>query len=100
MQEQSRLVFLPRGEQDLEELIADRGKAKQLKAVRKALALMQTNLRHPGLQTHKYHSLKGPKGQQVFEAYAEQGTPAAYRTFWCYGTTRNEIVIIAITEHP
>ncbi len=96
----NNLVFLPRAEQDLDELIRDRGKAKQLKAVRKAPGLLQTNVRHPGLQTHKFQSLKGPQGQDVFEAYAEHRTPAAFRIFWCYGSDRNEIIVIAITEHP
>jgi len=61
----NNLVFLPRAESDLDELAADRGKAKQLKAVQKALGLLQSNLRHPSLRTHKFHSLKGPQGQDV-----------------------------------
>jgi hypothetical protein len=75
----NQLVFLPRAEQDLDELKADRGKAKQLKAVRKALGLLQRNPRHPGLHTHKFHSRKGPQGQEVFEAYAENRPLAAFR---------------------
>jgi len=42
----------------------------------------------------------GPRGEKVFEAYAEQGTPAAYRIFWIYGPAKNEITILAITPHP
>jgi hypothetical protein len=61
---------------------------------------METNLKHPSLQTHEYVSLKGPKGQKVFEAYAEQNTPAAYRIFWCYGPGRGELTILSITPHP
>jgi len=34
---------------------------------------METNLRHPSLDTHEFTSLKGPK------------TPCAYRIFWYYG---------------
>ena len=44
--------------------------------------------------------LKGPKGEKVFEAYAEQLTPAAYRVFWYYGPAAKQITIIAITPHP
>lgn len=95
-----RLVFTPRGQKDLQELGRDRGLAKRLKAVRKTLGLLETNLRHPGLQTHKFQSLKGPQGQEVFEAYAEQNTSAAFRVFWCYGPGKGELTIIAITEHP
>jgi hypothetical protein len=74
--------------------------AKRFKAVRKALGLLERNPRHPSLQTHEYHTLKGPSGEKVFAAYAEQNTPAAYRIFWCYGPARQMITIVAITPHP
>jgi hypothetical protein len=45
-------------------------------------------------------SLKGPNGEKVFEAYAEQRTPAAYRVFWYYGPSKGIITIFAITSHP
>jgi hypothetical protein len=58
--------------------------------------------RHPGLNTHKYDSLEHPyeKKQPVFEAYAQNRTPGAYRVFWCYGPKKSDITIIAITPHP
>ena len=72
-----------------------------MKAVRKTLGLMETgNLRHPGLNTHEYTSLKGANGEKVFEAYAEQNTPAAYRILWHYGPGAGVIIILAITPHP
>ena len=74
--------------------------AKRWKAVRKALALMETNLRHPSLSTHRFESLKGPNGEDVFEAYAENNTPAAYRVFWCYGPKKGQVTVLAITDHP
>jgi len=61
---------------------------------------METNLRHPSLNTHKYESLAGANGEEVFEAYVENKTPAAFRIFWHYGPTREVITIIAITLHP
>ena len=73
---------------------------KKYKKVLKTLGLMQVNLRHPGLNTHKFNSLKGPKGEEVFEAYVENQTPGAYRVFWCYGPDQEEITILAITPHP
>lgn len=78
----------------------DAGLAKRYKAVVKTLQLLQSNPRHPGLQTHQYQSLTGPAGEKVFEAYAEQNTPAAYRIFFYYGDKRGEIIVFAITEHP
>jgi len=72
------------------------------KQVHKCLMLLGTNPRHPGLQTHEYHSLPHPydKNQKGFEAYVQQHTSGAYRVFWCYGPDRGEITIIAITPHP
>jgi hypothetical protein len=74
--------------------------AKRLKAVRKALALLENNPRHPGLKTHKYSSMMAESGEDVFEAYAENNTPGAYRIFWHYGLGKDVITIIAITPHP
>ena len=78
----------------------DRGLAKRYKAVRKTLGRLEINPRHPGLQSHKFQSLSGPKGEEVFEVYAEQKTPAAYRVFWYYGPAKGQITILAITTHP
>ncbi len=55
--------------------------SKRLKAVRKTLGYLEINPRHPSLNTHKYSSFKGPNGEEIFEAYAENNTPAAYRIF-------------------
>lgn len=95
-----RLRFTDRAAADLEDLKRDSGRAKRLKAVRKTLGLLETNPRHPGLQTHEYTSLMGAGGEKVFEAYAEHRTPAAYRVFWYYGSEKGTIVIVAITSHP
>lgn len=84
----------------LKALESDKSLAKRLKAVRKALGYLETNPRHPALNTHKFSSLQGPKSEDVFEAYAENKTPAAYRIFWHYGPDKRDITIIAITPHP
>ena len=94
------LLFTKRASRQLDALEADDGLAKRLKAVRKALGMLETNPRHPGLNTHKFESIKGPNGEEVFEAYAENKTPAAWRIFWMYGPGRNKITIVAITPHP
>ena len=95
-----RLLFTREAKANLVRLESDEGLGKRLKAVRKCLSLIESNPRHPGLQTHEFRSLSGPRGEKIFEAYAEQGTPAAYRVFWHYGPDRSEITIIAITPHP
>jgi hypothetical protein len=72
------------------------------KQVLKCVDLLAANPRHPGLQTHEFHGIANPydKKQKVFEAYAQNRTPDAYRIFWCYGPGKNQITILAITPHP
>lgn len=70
------------------------------KAVRKTIKFLARNPRHPSLETHPFMSLSGPNGEKVFEAYAQQKTPAAYRLFWYYGPSKGKITIFAITPHP
>ncbi|MDI7262085.1 MAG: hypothetical protein QME90_19495 [Thermodesulfobacteriota bacterium] len=94
------LIFTPQADEDLREIENNPAKKNILKAVRKTLGFMETNLRHPSLNTHEFTSLKGPKGEKVFEAYAQQSTPSAYRVFWYYGPRRKQITIVAITPHP
>ncbi len=95
----AQLKFTTRARRDLQELAQDAGLQKRLRSVRKALGLLETNQRHPSLQTREYESLKGPRGEEVFEAYAENRTPA-YRIFWFYRPGKDEITIIAVTPHP
>jgi hypothetical protein len=72
------------------------------KQIEKTIKYLRSNPRHPGLNTHPYDSITNPydKNAKVFEAYAQNNTPGAYRVFWCYGPAKNELTIIAITPHP
>jgi hypothetical protein len=72
---------------------------KRYQAVKKTIEFLAANPRHPNLQVHEYVSLRGPNGEKVFEAYAEQSTPAAYRVFWYYGPSKGIITIFAITSY-
>ncbi|MFA5260075.1 MAG: hypothetical protein WC450_02480 [Candidatus Omnitrophota bacterium] len=78
----------------------DKGLQKRQKAVQKTFKFLKVNPRHPSLQTHKFMSLEGPKGEEIFESYAEQNTPAAYRVFWYYGPEKQQITVVTITPHP
>ena len=95
-----QLLFSDKALAQLRELERDRGLTKRLKAVRKTLGYLESNPRHPSLRTHEYKSLSGTGGEKVFEAYAEQSTPAAFRVFWRYGPEKQQITIVAITRHP
>jgi len=85
-----------------------KGKAKSskdeglFKQVHKAIELLRTNPKHPGLHSHEYDSIANPYNEdaKVFEAYVQNATPGAYRVFWCYGPATRDITIIAITPHP
>lgn len=94
-----KILFTIQASKDLEELENNKGLEKRLKAVRKTLAYLQMNPRHPSLNTHKYKFVKGNNGEEIFEAYAENNTPAAYRIFWHYGPNKDNITILAITAH-
>ncbi len=94
------LRFTSEAKANLETLQHNPALQKQWKAVRKALGFLEMNPRHPGLNTHSYSSLAGINGEKVFEAYAENHTPGAYRIFWHYGVGKDTITIIAIVPHP
>ncbi len=94
------LFWTYRSQVEFKRLKSDLSLKKRYKAVKKTIGLLSNDPHHNSLQTHEYTSLKGPKGEKVFEAYAEQNTPAAYRVFWYYGPSKNQITILAITKHP
>lgn len=73
---------------------------KRYNAVKKTINFLAMDPRHNSLQAHEFVSLRGPNGEKVFEAYAEQNTPAAYRVFWYYGPSKGIITVFAITAHP
>jgi len=95
-----QLLFTLEARDALALLAKDTSAVKRLRAVRKTLGLLESNPRHPSLQTHQYSKLSGPHGQKVFEAYAENRTPAAFRVFWCYGPEAGQLTIVAISPHP
>ena len=99
LRERALQVSENRGKHGIDKSSREEGLFKQ---VYKCVSLLGENPRHPGLHTHEYDSLENPfeRGGKVFEAYAQNRTPGAYRVFWCYGPGRQEITIIDITAHP
>lgn len=96
----NKLLFTLNAQKDLQFLKESSSHQRILKDVHKTLALMESNLRHPSLNTHEFKSLKGAQGEKMFEAYAQQKTSGAYRILWHYGPGKNIISIIAIIPHP
>jgi hypothetical protein len=104
---QRKILFTPTGDEQLTALKGDPSAAVVCKQVIKALGLLETNPRHPSLNTHEFTSLIGVGGEKVFEAYAQNDTPGAYRIFWHYGPDEVAgkkrtpvITVVAITPHP
>jgi hypothetical protein len=94
------LYWTPRARTEYENLKTSASLSKRYKAVKKTIQFLQSDPRHNSLQTHEFISLRGFNGEKVFEAYAEQNTPAAYRVFWHYGPGKGMITIVAIADHP
>ena len=97
------LRFTTEAKEQLAHLAKTPALAGELKQMRKALGLLATNLKHPGLQTHEFTSLS-TKTSKVFEAYAQNQTPGAYRIFWRHGPDEGTgkkraavLTIVAIT---
>lgn len=97
---QHLLRFTSIAKSQYENLANNKALEKRFKSVNKALGYLENNPRHPSLNTHKYSSLVGENGEDIFEAYAENNTPQAYRIFWHYGPDKKQITIISIIPHP
>jgi len=104
---QRQLYFTDEADTQLTALESNPAKAGLLKQVRKTLALLESNPRHPSLHTHEYDSIAGANGERIREAYAQNKTPGAYRVFFHYGpdsgTAKKRhpaLTVIAITPHP
>jgi hypothetical protein len=104
---QRRLKFTPTADAQLTALEDSPSKAALLGQVRKALGYLEINPSHPSLHTHEFTSLTGAKGEEIFEAYAQNDTSGAYRIFWHYGPDEIRgkrrtpvITVVAITRHP
>jgi hypothetical protein len=86
----------------LRALEVDPSQTTRLKAVRAELGKMECDLHQPGLCTHEFKGTKCPHGDKLFEAYARNRPPGAYRIFWCYmpKPATRVVYVVAITPHP
>jgi hypothetical protein len=107
LQEARKIKFTPTADEQLTALEDTPAHAALLRQVRKALGYLEIDPHHPSLQRHEFLSLTGVHGEKVFEAYAQNNTPGAYRIFWHYGPDESKgkkrtpvITIVAITGHP
>lgn len=94
------LIFTEFADNQFDELEKSKDKKAIFKAVCKTLGFMETNLKHPSLNTHEYNEMLGPNGEKIFESYVQNNTPGAYRIFWHYGPGKRKITILDICPHP
>src|SRR5438132_1250758 len=94
------LTFTLEAANNLDHLKKEPALSIPCKAVQKALGYMETNLKHPGLQTHKHQELSRRWKKDIFEAFAQNQHPGAYRIFWHYGPKNRELTVLAIVPHP
>jgi hypothetical protein len=102
-----RIKFNPTAVEHYTALKNNPSNAALLEQVRKTIGYLELDPHHPSLHTPEFTSLSGAKGEKIFEAYAQNMTPGAYRIFWHCGPDEIKgkkrtavITIIAITRHP
>ncbi|MET3204003.1 UNVERIFIED_ORG: hypothetical protein ABIB21_000780 [Arthrobacter sp. UYEF13] len=100
MTEPFDLRFTRVAAEQMEALAGDGHAKEKLNKVRRALGRLQTNPSHTGLNSHKYSSMSGTNGEEVWDSYVENNTPSAWRIFWHYGPGTRVITIVTITPHP
>jgi hypothetical protein len=104
---QRKIKFTPTADERYTTLEKASSRTAIFEQVRKALGYLEIDPHHPSLHTHEFTSLTGANGEKLFEAYAQNRTPGAYRIFWHYGSDEVKgkkripvITIVAITPHP
>lgn len=68
--------------------------------IRKSLQYLETNPKHPGLNSHEIEVLTEKYGVRIWESYLENKKAGARRMFWIYGPETKEITIVGIEKHP
>lgn len=97
------LAISSRAKKELDALDADGNLAKRARAARNAIHQIAKDPRYPSLRTKKlsgstYNGIDVSKGD-IYQSYAENGVPGAYRIFWRYRDD-GEIEILSVAHHP
>jgi len=78
----------------------NRNETDLYRKIRKSLQNLETNPRHPGLNSHEIDVLTEKYGVRIWESYLENKRSGARRMFWIYGPETKEITIVGIENHP
>jgi hypothetical protein len=92
------LEFTKSASTALDALKRDPSKAAAAKAVQRALAKLEQNPSHPGLHVKARKGETCPHGKTLYQAYAQNKAPGAYRIYFCYAPLRT-LLIVTITSH-
>jgi hypothetical protein len=94
-----QLRFATPARETLDSLDSSPQYAAKLRKVRRALGLLQTNPRHPGLHSHQYENFPGAPKAKVWDSYVENRTPGAWRIWWMYAPDeiRDDQAVTVIT---
>jgi hypothetical protein len=101
-----KLRFSPSADATLKALESgDPNDLAKLTKVRRALARLEQDPRHPGLHSHRYESFPVDRNVKVWDSYVENRTPGAWRIFWQYGPHEPDadlpiITVLAMGPHP
>lgn len=95
-----RLTYTRESDAILDDLEKPQYAVKKKKVAKTRRLLRDPSPAHPGLNSHKYTSLTGPNGEDVWESYVENKTPGAWRIFWTYGPEPDTITILTLGPHP
>lgn len=94
------LVYTDEASTVLAKLDSGQYRTKHKKVLRTLKQLQVYGPRHPGLQSHRYQSVPGPRGEPLWESYVENRTPGAWRIWWVYGPEPGQLTIVTIGPHP
>jgi hypothetical protein len=95
-----RLLYTDEAQATIDDLDGRKYADKRKKIIKALRLLRNIGPSHPGLESHKYHSLRGPNGEDVWESYVENRTPSAWRIWWVYGPGSDTLTIVTIGPHP
>lgn len=93
------IKMTPLALKQLEEIKKREPRQGLLKQITKTIRFLSENPKHPSLHTHKNQKLSNLHGLNIFQVYAQNYTPRAYRIFFIY-SAKNEITITSIEAHP
>ncbi len=95
-----RLLYTKEALAILEDLKKPQHRVKRTKVLKALRLLRDSGPAHPGLNSHKYHSISGPSGEDLWESYVENRTPSAWRLWWVYGPHADTLTVITLGPDP